>query len=325
MILEEFPLPPSGRDGWPWTVEEEKTVEHLEICIDLPRISIITPSFNQSAYIEETIRSVILQGYPNLEYIIIDGGSNDGSLDIIRKYSPWITFWKSEKDRGQSDAINQGFRISDGDLINWLCSDDLLRPGALWEVVRAFNHDPSFDVVAGSCRLQYDAEVVRLVDASVAGSDWEKHPYSDGIWQPSCFFRRSAVAREDLLDEDLHYCMDRDLWCHFVKEQRKWHRSDSVLSHYRYTGVNKSVVGSAEIIDEIVELFNRYHKAWIFLPEILRDIWLPLVLRGMRPDSGLKRYASAWSARILTAGLLVVYPRHHVRNLQREIYNYTVW
>ena len=325
MKLDELPPPPVGREGWPWTIADDNTAAFDVAGCDLPKISIITPSFNQADYLEETIRSVLLQGYPNLEYIIIDGASTDRSVEIIRKYSQWISYWSSKNDNGQSDAINQGFQIAGGDVINWLCSDDLLRPGALWKVARSFTDDPALDVLAGACRLQYDGEPSKVVDTAVAGPEWEKHPYSDGIWQPSCFFRRSAVERNFLVDEDIHYCMDRELWCHFVKHRKNWLRSDEVLSHYRYTGANKSLVGSDAIIDEIVGIFNRYAMSCVFLPEILRDIWLPLVLRGMRPDLGFKSILSALSARAIAAALLIVYPHRHVRNLQREIYGYTVW
>ena len=325
MKLDELPPPPPDREGWPWTVADDDSNAFHDTESVLPKISIITPSFNQTTYLEETIRSVLLQGYPNLEYIIIDGASTDGSVDIIHKYSRWISYWCSKEDNGQSDAINQGFRIAGGDIVNWLCSDDLLRPGALWKVALLLADDTALDVLAGACRLQYDNEHGRVVDTAVAGPEWERHPYSDGIWQPSCFYRRSAVDRNFLVDEDIHYCMDRELWCHFVKHRKNWHRSDEVLSHYRYTGANKSMIGSEAIIDEIVTIFHRYTKCCFFLPEILRDIWLPLVLRGMRPDLGPKRIASALAARAVAAGLLGIYPQRHVRNLQREIYSYSVW
>ena len=323
MNLELFPPAPHGKSSWPWHAPDESPP--VLQGSTLPRISLITPSFNQAEYLEETIRSVLIQHYPKLEYIIVDGGSIDGSVEIIRKYAPWISWWVSEPDKGQSDAINRGFRRSTGEIIGWLCSDDVLRPYALWKVAFEFMRDPQADVLAGACRLQYDCDGGRVRDSPVAGADWESHPYSDGIWQPSCFFRKSAVVRDYLVDEGLHYCMDRELWCHFVKNQCVWRRSKEVLSHYRYTGNNKSVVGNAAIIDELVLIFNRQHPACFFLPEILRDIWLPLVLRGMKNDSRIKRTASAHGARALAFVLLVLYPRRHVRHLQREIYSYSVW
>jgi glycosyltransferase involved in cell wall biosynthesis len=325
MNIDTLPPAPTGLETWPWSALNDATPLLQGPRLQLPKISLITPSFNQVAYIEETIRSVLLQRYPNLEYIIVDGGSTDGSVDIIKKYDPWLASWSSGPDKGQSDAINRGFRIANGDIVSWLCSDDLLRPDALWKVAFEFMREPAMDVLAAACRLQYDCEGGRIHDSPVAGAEWERYPYSDGIWQPSCFFRRSAVAREFLVDENLHYCMDRELWCHFVQNERNLRRSDEVLSHYRYTGANKSMVGNDAIINELVLLFNRHAPACVFLPEILRDIWMPLVLRGMRQDSGSKRLVSALGAKALAGALLAVYPRRHVRNLQREIYAYTVW
>ena len=325
MKVDSFPPAPRGKVSWPWQLPKEHKPSLQGSDLELPRISLITPSFNQAEYLEETIRSVLLQRYPNLEYIIIDGGSDDGSVEIIRKYAPWISWWISEPDNGQSDAINRGFRRSTGEIVGWLCSDDLLCPNALWKVAFEFIRDSEADVLAGACRLQYDCEGGRLLDSHVAGSEWESHPYSDGIWQPSCFFRKSAVARDYLVDEDLHYCMDRELWCHFVKDRRVWRRSDELLSHYRYTGDNKSVVGKSAIVDELVLLFNRHMPRCVFLAEILRDIWLPMVLRGMKKDSGPKRLAASIGAKALAFSLLILYPRRHVRYLQREIYAYNVW
>src|SRR5438034_5705212 len=106
--LTDLPKPPDGKQGWPWTEESSPSPVLPSNCSEWPRITVITPSFNQVRFIEETIRSILLQGYPNLEYLILDGGSSDGSVDIIGKYSRWIDYWKSEPDGGQSAAINQG-------------------------------------------------------------------------------------------------------------------------------------------------------------------------------------------------------------------------
>jgi glycosyltransferase involved in cell wall biosynthesis len=113
------------------------------------KISIITPSFNQGKFIEETIQSVFSQEYTNLEYIIIDGNSTDNSIDIIQKYSEQLSYWISEKDHGQAAAINKGFNIASGDIIGWLNSDDILLPGALDKISNAFISHPDIDVVYG--------------------------------------------------------------------------------------------------------------------------------------------------------------------------------
>ena len=147
--LEDLPKPPQGRSGWPWTEASRplpRVTTHGE---PWPKISIVTPSFNQAQYLEETIRSVLLQGYPNLEYFVYDGGSTDGSVDILRRYGAFLDGWVSERDKGQSDAINKGFARCTGEVVNWLCSDDVLLPGALSQVGQAFVERPETEGTRG--------------------------------------------------------------------------------------------------------------------------------------------------------------------------------
>ena len=115
--LNDLPPPPPGKVGWPWTEATPSLLAPARDGASLPRITIVTPSFNQARFIEETIRSVLLQDYPNLEYIITDGGSTDGSVEIIRTYARWLTDWVAEPDHGQSDAINKGFARATGDIV----------------------------------------------------------------------------------------------------------------------------------------------------------------------------------------------------------------
>ncbi|MCG2767567.1 MAG: glycosyltransferase, partial [Anaerolineae bacterium] len=126
--LSELPPPPSGKTGWPWTEESEQLPEMMPGGEPWLRVSIVTPSYNQAQFIEETIRSVLLQGYPNLEYIVLDGGSTDDSVQIIRKYADWIAYWASEKDNGQTDAINRGWQRATGSILAYLNSDDIHTP-----------------------------------------------------------------------------------------------------------------------------------------------------------------------------------------------------
>jgi len=124
--LSDLPKPPKGKTGWPWTDETEQLPVKMSDGSDWPKISIVTSNYNYGHFIEETIRSVLLQGYPNLEYIIVDGGSTDNSVEIIKKYEPWLTYWVSEKDNGQASAINKGFSNASGEIYSWINSDDLL-------------------------------------------------------------------------------------------------------------------------------------------------------------------------------------------------------
>jgi len=127
-----------------------------------PKISVVTPSYNQAEFLERTILSVLNQNYPNLEYIIIDGGSTDGSVEIIKKYEKYLAYWVSEKDRGQAHALNKGFEKSTGDLIGWQNSDDIYLPGAFFKVAEAYKKKPNYDVYFGSVYfVDRDDKIIR--------------------------------------------------------------------------------------------------------------------------------------------------------------------
>lgn len=148
--LSELPLPSEGKIGWPWTEQSEPLADKMPDGSDWPKISIVTPNYNYGNFIEETIRSVLLQGYPNLEYIIIDGGSTDNSVEIIKKYESWISYWISEKDNGQSHALNKGFAIVDSQICTYINSDDIFLPNALSKVISAYTNNSEFKWIAFS-------------------------------------------------------------------------------------------------------------------------------------------------------------------------------
>jgi glycosyltransferase involved in cell wall biosynthesis len=175
---------------------------------------VVTPSLDQARFVEATLRSVLLQGYPALEYVVVDGGSKDGSADLIRRYAPWLTSWVSEPDRGQGDAINKGLRRATGSIVGWLNSDDRLLPGALLGVARAAAARPDAVAWAGRCRsvgprgnLVYPQVPRGLTREELA--DWGR---AGQLSQPACFFTRAAAERVGLLDERLHYALDVDFW-----------------------------------------------------------------------------------------------------------------
>lgn len=181
-----------------------------------PSISIITPSFNQAQFIEQTIDSVLSQGYEKLEYMVIDGGSTDQSAEIIRKYARHLSYWISEPDRGQSHAINKGIARSTGDVINWLNSDDYLEPGALNFVGEVFA-DPSVIAACARSNIVMNGEILR----QSRGTD----VYPDNLaktigWaridQPETFFRKKAYDMVGPLNEALHYVMDREWWIRYL-------------------------------------------------------------------------------------------------------------
>jgi GT2 family glycosyltransferase len=187
-----LPPPPPGREGWPWT-DSEEVPAFPDRAGGWPRITIVTPSFNQGRYLEETIRSVLLQGYPELEYIVIDGGSTDSSVEILRRYEGWLAHWVSERDSGQTVAINKGFARAGGKIHGYLNSDDAYRPNAFARVAAAFLHDPNalhaFPVVdidhRGASRLR-SVPLRRRRPLALATYPDRPHPPAEGeAWQGS--------------------------------------------------------------------------------------------------------------------------------------------
>jgi len=212
--LRELPAPAKHKTGWPWTGESERLPDKMPDGRPWPKISIVTPSYNQGQFIEETIRSVLLQGYPNLEYIIIDGGGTDNSVEVIKKYSPWLTYWVSEPDRGQSHAINKGFTKAQGAIFGWLNSDDLLLPSATRHVVDAWQKNPSAVAWVGGChRIDPDWRILSTVIPKGLDrdsmADWGRQGW---FFQPSCFSAVKAWRKVGSLDENLHFAFDLDLW-----------------------------------------------------------------------------------------------------------------
>ncbi len=184
-------------------------LESPAVSADLPSITVVTPSFNQGAFLERTIRSVLDQAYPNLEYVVLDGGSTDGSVEIIRRYADRIDHWVSQPDGGQTAAINAGWRRASGEILAWLNSDDYYLPGALITVGRAFMEHPDAILIYGPMRRE-DPDGRSL---GTLGSPFDRRRllYSHQmIPQPSAFFRRAGVLAAGQLDESLHYSMDYD-------------------------------------------------------------------------------------------------------------------
>jgi glycosyltransferase involved in cell wall biosynthesis len=172
-----------------------------------PKISIVTPSYNQGKYLEETILSVIKQNYPNLEYIIIDGGSTDNSVEIIKKYEKYLTYWVSEKDNGQSDAINKGLKRCTGEIFNWLNSDDYLEPNALFKIAEAYKKNPQKKVFCFGMYHFVDGE--KKLFEKQNNPENELQCYCNPIMQqPSMYYSMDAIKLLGPINLYLHYSMD---------------------------------------------------------------------------------------------------------------------
>ena len=211
--LSELPPPPPGKTGWPWTEESPQLPKTMPDSVPWPRVSVVTPSYNQARFIEETIRSVLLQDYTNLEYIIIDGGSTDGSVDIIHKYEDHLAYWVSEPDRGQSHAFNKGWQRATGEIIGWLNSDDVYLPGAIRFAATYLSEHPDVDFVYGDGQ-KIDGDSKPYLCNRGWPYTWRSlarstdSPVRTGSW----FMRRRALDRVGMLDESLHFSMDYPMW-----------------------------------------------------------------------------------------------------------------
>jgi glycosyltransferase involved in cell wall biosynthesis len=205
------------------------------------KISIITPSYNQGQFLEETILSVLNQGYPNLEHIIIDGGSTDNSIEIIKKYQEHLTYWVSEPDKGQSDAINKGFSIATGEILAWLNSDDIYMPGALIAVAEFFNKNEDVDCVYGDMAHIDDKGELLYIALSIPYS-YNRHLFGiSSIPQPATFFRRKALERVGNLDTSLQYQMDYEFFLRFNRCGLKIGNIKEVLASFRLHNTSKTV------------------------------------------------------------------------------------
>ena len=193
----------------------------------LPKITVVTPSYNQGQYIEETIQSVLDQKYPNLEYIVMDGGSTDETVDILRKYEKHLT-WFSEKDRGQSEALNKGFRMGTGEIFAFINSDDVYEPGAFHKVGTFFARHPQAYWMTGKCRVidHQGREIRRLVTAYknfwLLFKSYQVLQVLDYISQPATFWRREAIEKVGPFDEKLHYSLDYDFSLRVGKDFKLW-------------------------------------------------------------------------------------------------------
>lgn len=226
----------------------------------LPKISIITPSYNQAQYLEETIKSVLSQGYPNLEYIIIDGGSTDNSVEIIKKYEKYLAYWVSEKDNGQSDAINKGFARATGDIFAWLNSDDMYYAGTLQKIAKYWVEHPDCRILTGDGEFVDASGNKREYYVKASGysfNDLLKFYDNKYLPQPSVFFTKDAFFEAGGLDNSLYIALDLDLWLR-ITMKHKLHYEGSCLSKLRAHKDAKTQQRGDLVIKEVAAVTAKY-------------------------------------------------------------------
>lgn len=226
----------------------------------LPRISVITPSFNQGQFIEQTILSVLSQGYPNLEYIIMDGGSADNSVEVIKKYENKISHWQSKKDKGQAAAINEGFSKATGDILCWLNSDDAWMPGILQKVVQLFSNMEDAEIIFGNC-LHFNDQSKKTRGSDVVKAQQRfQLSLCDYIIQPSSFFTKTVWHQTGPLNETLNFAFD---WDWFIRAQKAGAALTPVqeyFSLYRIHDAHKSGTGSHHRAEELKQIAATYNE-----------------------------------------------------------------
>jgi glycosyltransferase involved in cell wall biosynthesis len=233
---KDLPPPPPNKSGWPWTSNNKLLSEKMPDGSEWPRLSIVTPSYNQGKFLEATIRSVLLQGYPNLEYIIIDGGSSDHSVEIIKKYEKHLFYWHSQKDKGQADAINQGLEKSSGEILGWINSDDLYVKGTFSKIVRSFHSHPNYIVVHGDRILLNE---IGEVTGWMRLTSFEPKTCIYNVCSETAFWQRSAMQKVGILNDHLRFAMDLEFFCRLYK-QGKFLKLNEYLGYFRCYHENKS-------------------------------------------------------------------------------------
>ncbi|MFX0203133.1 MAG: glycosyltransferase family 2 protein [Candidatus Hodarchaeota archaeon] len=236
----------------------------MSSCAIYPSISVVIPSLNQGEYIEETIISILGQQYPNLEIIVIDGGSTDNTIEIIEKYSSQISHWESKKDKGQADAINRGMRLSSGEILCWLNSDDMYLPGALLDIGKRFSGRTDQSCLIYGAAVLVEQGDGKLWSGALTAAPFEAFAltYSDFIQQPSAFWTRKLWEYTGELNTNYKYVLD---WDWFIRASRitQFEYIPKFYSVYRLTLLMKSRIGGAQRRKEVLEIVeNNSSNYW---------------------------------------------------------------
>ncbi|MEK6282004.1 MAG: glycosyltransferase family 2 protein [Acidobacteriota bacterium] len=232
------------------------------------RVSVVTPSYNQSQFIERTILSVLNQGYEDIEYIVMDGGSTDGTVEILRKYSDRI-IWKSERDRGQSDAINQGLKMATGDILAYLNSDDTYEPNAISRVVEFFQKHPEKKWVYGKCRIinEPDQEIRKPItlykNLLSKNYNYRKLLTENFISQPATFWKRELLSEFGYFNENEHLCMDYEYWLR-IGQTHPAGVINEYLANFRYYANSKSGSTVKKMFQDKLRLARQYGAGYPF-------------------------------------------------------------
>ena len=243
--LTRLPIIPPGKAQWPWVDESLSLRQIHPNGRPWPRISIVTLSYNQGEFIEEAIRSVLLQRYPNLEYIVIDGGSTDGSVEIIKRYEHELAYWSSKPDGSPAAGLNKGFQHATGEILGFLNSDDFYLPGSLHKVGVFFRTHSAVDVLYGDGYMTEESGRMREPIFSDIWNLWRMAYGTSVIVQPATFFRRKAFQKTNGLSEELSSCWDAGLWADLALSGATFDYANDFLGVFRLH--SESITGSGRL------------------------------------------------------------------------------
>jgi len=286
--------------------------------IEFPRVSIVTPSYNQAAFIEQTLCSVLNQDYPNLEYLVVDGGSDDGSVEIIQKYADRLAWWVSEPDRGQAEAINKGFARASGEIVGWVNSDDIYLPNCVTSAVAALQANPELVMVFGDMvALDGDGTVINILRSADWGLD--ELMCFEILNQPAVFMRRNALEQAGFLETRFHYMLDHHLWLR-VAQLGAVAYVPEVWAAARYHAGAKNIAQTAGFSRDayaIVKWMKEQPNLAALFPRLRRRIYAGLhcldafyLLNGGDARQALLAYMSAF----------VSYPPRALRDFRRIVF-----
>jgi glycosyltransferase involved in cell wall biosynthesis len=293
--LDQLPPPGAGRTGWPWTQASPGLPFTSPGDDRWPRVSVVTPSYNQARFLEETIRSVLLQGYPNLEYIIIDGGSKDGSVEIIRKYEGWLGHWVSESDRGQTHAINKGWARATGEVLAYINADDYYLPGTIGIAAEEFRARPDCGMVYGTAMI--------VDEAGNELRSWGAQPFDlrtmlavgSIVPQPSVFFSSAALENVGYLNDEWQLIMDYDLSIR-IGIHYPTVCIPRTLTRFRNHPQSKTRLRFEELAEELIEFITDFKpdqlspKAWrrlqrVAMSRVHYELGLAYLTEGREDES----------------------------------------
>jgi glycosyltransferase involved in cell wall biosynthesis len=311
--------PDASRRGWPWEDPGDAAIVEPE-GRPAPLVSIIIPSYNQGIYIEETLRSIVLQKYPNVEVIVIDGGSNDSTVEVIRKYEPWLAHWVSEKDAGQANAINKGLTVARGEIVTWLNSDDLLLPGALRQLARAYSQNGNTFFVSPVEHFLDGSDKSRVFEPQNVTHRELIEFWSGRVrWNdPGTFYTRQALDAVGPIDETYRYSFDYEFVLRVSKRFEATYLPDPT-TRFRVHAASKTISEGDRFIyetaraskaywDETAEVdragFRRYFAVTMFrngIMNVRRDprAALSYLWQGFRTDALRSPWwLAGWASRV---------------------------